>query len=425
LVVVICPVSDGDTAMSLTAIAIKNARPKAKPFKLTDERALYLLVMPTGAKYWRMKYRHLGKQKTLALGVWPEVTLAEAREKRDAARKQIADGFDPMAERKLSRIRAHADANSTFKAIAEEWLLKCEREGRAAITLDKIRWLLDMAYPIIGARPINQIDIQEVLIVLRKIEATGRYESARRMRSVISRVFRYGIATARAQRDVAADLRGAITVPKTRHFAAITTEKETGALLRAIEECSGYGVTKLALRMTPHVFVRPGELRQAEWSEFDFDKAIWSIPAEKMKMRWPHRVPLSRQVLAILEELRPLTGHAPYVFPAFHTWKRPMSENTINVALRRLGYEKGQMTAHGFRAMAATLLNEMGIWNPDAIERQLAHMENNGVRRAYARGQYWDERVQMMQHWSDYLDQLRAGGDVIEIDFTRISRARQ
>jgi len=184
--------------MSLTAIAIKNARPKVKPYKLTDERALYLLVMPNGAKYWRMKYRHLGKQKTLALGVWPEITLADAREKRDAARTQIADGLDPMAEKKLSRIRAQVDANSTFKAIAEEWLLKYEREGRATITLEKIRWLLDMAYPVIGARPINQIDIQEVLIVLRKIEATGRYESARRMRSVISRVFRYGIATARA-----------------------------------------------------------------------------------------------------------------------------------------------------------------------------------------------------------------------------------
>jgi integrase len=410
--------------MSLTAIAIKNARPKAKPFKLTDERALFLLVMPNGAKYWRLKYRHLGKQKTLALGVWPEVTLADAREKRDAARKQIADGLDPQAEKKLSRIRAQIDASNTFKTVAEEWVLKCEREGRAAITVEKIRWLLDMAYPVLGARPINQIDIQEVLVVLRKIEATGRYESARRMRSVISRVFRYGIATARAQRDVAADLRGAITVPKTKHFAAITTAKGAGELLRAIEECSGYGVTKLALRMTPHVFVRPGELRQAEWSEFDFAQSTWSIPAEKMKMRWPHKVPLSRQVLAILEEIRPLTGHTPYVFPAFHTWKRPMSENTITIALRRLGYEKGQMTAHGFRAMAATLLNEMGIWNPDAIERQLAHMENNGVRRAYARGQYWEERVQMMQHWSDYLDQLRDGGDVIEIDFTIAGRKR-
>jgi integrase len=212
---------------------------------------------------------------------------------------------------------------------------------------------------------------------------------------------------------VAADLRGAIVVPKTRHYAAITRPKEVGELLRAIEEFSGYGITRYALKMTPHVFVRPGELRTAEWSEFDFDRAVWSIPAEKMKMRWPHQVPLSRQVLELLEEVRPLTGHGPFVFPACHTWRRSMSENTITYALRRMGYGKDEMTAHGFRAMAATLLNEMGIWNPDAIERQLAHLENNGVRRAYARGQYWDERVRMMQHWSDYLDQLRAGGEVV------------
>jgi integrase len=403
--------------MSLTAIAIKNARPQAKPYKLTDERALFLLVMPNGAKYWRMRYRHLGKQKILSLGVWPEVTLAEAREKRDAARKQIADGLDPAAEKKLRRIRAQIDSSITFKAIAEEWVLKCEREERAKRTLEKIRWLLDMAYPLIGTRPINDIEVQEVLVVLRKLEATGRYDSARRMRSVISQVFRYGIATARCRRDVAADLRGAIVVPKTKHYAAITTPKEVGELLRSIEECSGQAITRFALRMTPHVFVRPGELRRAEWTEFDFEPSVWSIPAEKMKMRWPHKVPLSRQVLAILEEVRPLTAHSPYVFPAFHTWKRPMSENKITFALRRMGYGKDQMTAHGFRAMAATLLNEMGIWNPDAIERQLAHMENNGVRRAYARGQYWDERVEMMQHWSDYLDMLRDGGKVVTVEF--------
>ena len=405
--------------MTLTAIAIKNARPKAKAYKLADERSLFLLITPAGGKYWRLKYRYLGKEKTLSLGVWPETTLAEAREKRDAARKQLADGVDPHAERKLKRIRAQLDASITFKAIAEEWVLKITREGRADRTLGKVRWLLDMAYPLIGTRPINQIDVQEVLVVLRKLEATGRYESARRMRSVISRVFRYGIATARTQRDVAADLRGAIAVPKVKHFAAITSPKEVGELLRAIEDYSGQGITKLALKMTPHVFVRPGELRRAEWAEIDFEREVWSIPAEKMKMRWPHKVPLSKQVLAILEELHPLTGHSPYVFPAFHTWKRPMSENTVTFALRRMGYGKDQMTAHGFRAMAATLLNEMGTWNPDAIERQLAHMENNGVRRAYARGQYWEERVQMMQHWSDYLDGLRGGGDVVQVDFRR------
>lgn len=399
--------------MTLSVISIKNARPKEKAYKLSDAHSLFLLVMPTGAKYWRLRYRFSGQQKTLALGVWPEVGLAEAREKRDAARKRIAEGVDPAAEKKLRKIRAQFDSNNSFKSVAEEWITKITREGRADITVEKIHWLLGMAYPFIGDRPINQIEALEVLAVLRKLEATGKYESARRMRSVISRILRYGIATGRAQRDVAADLRGAIVVPKTTHYAAITSPKDVGLLLRDIDDFSGYGITRFALRMTPHVFVRPGELRRAEWSEFDFDRAVWSIPADKMKMRWPHQVPLSRQVLELLDEIRPLTGHSPYVFPACHTWKRPMSENTITFALRRMGYSKDQMTAHGFRAMAATLLNEMGIWNPDAIERQLAHLENNGVRRAYARGQYWDERVRMMQHWSDYLDQLRSGGQVL------------
>jgi integrase len=403
--------------MALTVLSIKNAKPQAKAYKLSDERSLFLLVMPNGAKYWRLRYRFLGKQKTLALGVWPEVGLAEAREKRDAARKMVEEGRDPCAEKKLRKIRAQFDAATTFKAVAEEWITKITREGRAEVTLDKVQWLLAKAYPLIGGRPVNQIEALEVLAVLRKLEATGRYESARRMRSVISRVLRYGIATGRAQRDVAADLRGAIVVPKTKHYAAITSPKAVGELLRDIEQFSGYGITKFALQMSPHVFVRPGEFRKAEWSEFDFERAVWSTPAEKMKMRWPHQVPLSSQVLELLDKLRPRTGHGPYVFPACHSWKRPMSENTITLALRRMGYGQEEMTAHGFRAMAATLLNEMGIWNPDAIERQLAHMENNGVRRAYARGQYWDERVRMMQHWSDYLDQLRTGGQVLSVEF--------
>lgn len=399
--------------MALSVFSIKNAHPRQTAYKLSDERSLFLLIMPTGAKYWRFRYRFLGKQKTLALGVWPDVGLAEARDKRDGARKLISEGTDPGAAKKLRKIRAQFDSSNSFKSVSEEWVTKITREGRAGITLEKVQWLLGMAYPFIGERPINQIEALEVLAVLRKLEVTGRYESARRMRSVISRVLRYGIATGRAQRDVAADLRGAIVVPKTKHYAAITSPKAVGDLLRDIEDFTGYGITKFALQMTPHVFVRPGELRQAEWAEFDFDRAIWSIPADKMKMRWPHQVPLSRQVLELLDTVRPLTGHSTYVFPACHTWKRPMSENTITLALRRLGYGKEEMTAHGFRAMAATLLNEMGIWNPDAIERQLAHMENNGVRRAYARGQYWDERVRMMQHWSDYLDQLRGGGTVL------------
>ncbi|MBB4100721.1 tyrosine-type recombinase/integrase [Sphingomonas kyeonggiensis] len=412
--------------MALTALAIRNAQPKAKQYKLGDGHSLFLLVMPNGAKYWRFRYRFLDKQKVLAIGVWPEVSLADARAKRDSARRMIDDGVDPMVEKKRRKLRAQIDANVTFKGVAEEWFVKITREERADVTLSKVRWLLEKVYPFLGGLPLHEIEVQEVLAVLRKVEATGHYESARRMRSVISRVFRYGIATGRAKVDVARDLRGAIIVPKTKHFAAITRPKEVGELLRNIEDSAGSAITRFALRMTPHVFVRPGELRRAEWSEFDLERAVWSIPAEKMKMRWPHQVPLSRQVLDLLDEIRPLTGHSPYVFPALHTWKRPMSENTITFALRRMGYGGDQMTAHGFRAMAATLLNEMGLWNPDAIERQLAHMENNGVRRAYARGQYWEERVRMMQHWSDYLDQLRDGdgndksfgdGKVVTIDF--------
>lgn len=393
--------------MPLTAIGIKNAKPKAKQYKLTDSAALYLLVKPNGSKLWRMNYVHLTKHKTLAFGAWPDVSLAQAREKRDQARNLIAAGLDPMEEAKLERLRAIKEVENTFKSVAEEWFTKNEKEGKAPVTLRKIRWLLDKAYPSLGHRPIAKISAQEALLVLRKVEAKGHYESARRMRSVLSRVFRYGIATARADRDVAADLRGALITPQVTHLAAITTPGEAGELLRAIEGYSGHATTKFALRLSPHLFVRPGELRKAEWTELNFEKSVWAIPAGKMKMGRPHKVPLSRQVIALIEHLRPLTGDGRYLFPSQQTDDRPMCENTVNLALRRLGFGKTEMTAHGFRAMAATLLNEMGIWNPDAIERQLAHLDNSGVRRAYTRGEYWEERVRMMQHWSDYLAQLR------------------
>lgn len=320
-------------------------------------------------------------------------------------------------EKKRARIAAKVAAANTFKDVAEEWVQKCEREGRAEITLSKIRWLLGMAYPIIGNLPIADVTPQEVLSVLRKVESDGRYESARRMRSVLSRVFRYGVATVRCQKDVAADLRGAIATPRVKHLAAITNPIQVGALLRAIDGYEGQLVTLMALKLSPHLFVRPGELRQAQWSEFDCDKAVWYLSAERMKMRRPHRVPLSRQVLALIEELRDHTGHRDYLFPCMGNPKRPMSENAINQALRRLGYSQQEMTAHGFRAMAATLLNEMGIWNSDAIEKQLAHLDVSAVRRAYTRGEYWDERVAMMQRWSDYLDDLRAGGEILRPEF--------
>ncbi|NIJ09560.1 integrase [Sphingomonas vulcanisoli] len=287
----------------------------------------------------------------------------------------------------------------------------------AEITLAKIRWLLDKAYPKIGNRPIAKITTHEVLTVLRAVEATGRYESARRMRSVLGRIFRYAVATTRAERDPTGDLRGALTVPKPKHLAAITTANRAGDLMRAIEGYTGHAITLYALRLSAHLFVRPSELRQAEWAEFDFDRSIWDIPADKMKMRRPHRVPLSKQAVAMFEELWELTGTGRYCFPSFRTDRRPMSENTVNAALRALGFGQEKMTAHGFRAMAATLLNECSRFNPDAIERQLAHMENDGVRRAYTHGEYWDERVTMMQFWSDELDYLRSGAKVLKSNF--------
>lgn len=403
--------------MTLTHIKITHAKARDRAYKLTDADALYLVVNPNGTKLWRMNYRYLGRQKTLHFGEWPTVSLADARERRDEARRKLAAGLDPVAEKKADLLAKRIAADNTFKSVAEEWVTKNEHEGRAPVTLDKIRWLLAMAYPMIGDRPVSAISPQEVLSVLRKVEANGRYESARRMRSVVSRVFRYAIATARAERDAASDLRGALITPKVTHLAAITNAKEAGALMRAIEGYTGHEITAIALRLSPHVFVRPGELRKAEWSEIDFGRALWALPAEKMKMRRPHRVPLSRQAVEILKELRELTGDGKYLFPSFRSAAQPMSENTINAALRRLGYAQNEMTAHGFRAMAATLLNEMGIWNPDAIEKQLAHLDGSQVRRAYTRGEYWDERIKMMQHWSDHLEQLRDGAKILRPDF--------
>jgi integrase len=400
-------------------MTLASAKPQDRDYKLSDGGGLYLLVRSNGTKLWRLNYRYLAKYRTLAFGSWPEVSLADARSRRDEARRLLAAGLDPSHEAKLATAREMLSEENSFKLVAEEWVAKNEREGMAEITLSKIRWLLDKAYPKIGNRPVAKITAQEVLVVLRSIEATGRYESARRMRSVLSRVFRYAIATTRAETDPARDLRGALTVPKAKHLAAITTPKGAGELMRAIEGYTGHAITLFGLRLSAHLFVRPGELRQAEWSEFDFDRSVWNIPEQKMKMRRPHRVPLSTQVTKLFEQLWELTGTGKYCFPSFRSPRRPMSENTVNAALRALGFGQEEMTAHGFRAMAATLLNESGLFNPDAIERQLAHMETNAIRRAYTRGEYWDERVRMMQHWSDHLDHLRDGAKVLKPNFAR------
>lgn len=409
--------SGSNRRSGLTANAVKHAKPREKPYKLSDRDGLYLLVKPTGSRYWRMNYRFNGQQRTASFGRWPEILLADAREMLLETRRLLARKIDPLEQAKLDKIAKSIAATNTFQTVAEEWLEKIELEGVAAMTLKKARWLLAQTYPALGKRPITAITAHELLLVLKKVEASKRYDTANRIRSTCSQVFRYAIATARAERDICADLRGALITPRTNHRAAITTPAEAGGLLRAIEDYDGHPLTGIALRLLPHLFVRPGELRWAEWKEFDFDKCVWTIPDHKMKMGRPHAVPLSRQAVAIIGEIEHDTAYSSFLFPSLRALDRPMSDNTINAALRRLGFSKDQMTGHGFRAMAATLLNEMGIWNPDAIERQLAHADGNSIRRAYARGQYWEERVRMMQHWSDYLDRLRDGATVLRPKF--------
>ena len=393
--------------MALSALAVQNAKGREKPYKVSDSGGLYMFVQPSGQRYWRLAYRFDGKQRTMALGVYPDVSLADARAKRDAARKLLAAGRDPVATAREEALAAKLSSQTTFRIIAEEWHAKCEREGRAEITLQKQRWLLGFAYPKLAERPISKISAHEVYETLRAVEAKGHYETARRLRGVCGQVFRYAVATGRAERDVCVDLRDALATPKVKHLGAITDPDEVGELLCAIDGFDGYRVTHVALRLAPHLFVRPGELRHAEWSEFDLEERVWAIPAEKVKMRRAHYVPLSKQALAIISEIRPVTGRHRYLFPAQGKRDRPMCENTLNLALQRLGYG-GRMTAHGFRSMASTLLNEAGNWNPDAIERQLGHVDKNSIRRIYARGEFWQERVRMMQAWSDLLDDLRA-----------------
>lgn len=396
----------GASMDKLTATAIRNAKPADKPVRLFDGGGLYLEITPTGRRYWRLKYRHAGKEKRLALGVYPEVTLADARKGRDDARRLLRDGRDPSGERRTERREAKLSADNTFEGIAREWLASQKRTLTPA-TYDKaVRTLEANVFPWLGARPIGEIDAPEVLAVLKRIESRGAHETAHRVKARMGQVFRYAIAHGTATRDPSADLRGALAPVVSRSHAAVTDPAQVGDLLRALDGYAGQMATRCALRLAPLVFARPGELRHAEWAEFDMDAAEWRIPAHKMKMREAHVVPLSLQAVAILRELEPLTGRGRYVFPGIRTATEPMSENTVNAALRRMGFDKDTMTGHGFRAMASTRLNEMG-WAPDVIERQLAHAERNKVRAAYNRAQYMAERRKMMQAWADYLDVLR------------------
>lgn len=407
----------------LNDLRIRQSKPRDRDYKLADYNGLHLLVRPTGSKLWRLSYRFGGKQKLLALGAYPTVTLVEAREARDANRKLIANGTDPSVQRRLGKIAAAAGGN-TFREVAEELLAKQAREGRAEMTTKKNRWLLEPAFETFGDRPIGEIIAPELLHALRKFEQRERYESARRLRTVAGMVFRYAIATGRATRDVSLDLRGALTTPKVRHRPAITEPKKVGGLLRAIDGYTGHPTTRMALQLSALLFVRPGEIRHARWREFDLGVAVWNIPAETMKMDRPHRVPLARQAVNVIRQLEKITGQGEFLFPATTSVRRPMSENTLNVALRRLGYTKNEVTAHGFRTTASSLLNEMGRWNRDAIERQLAHQEQDEVRNAYMHAaEFWAERVEMMQAWADYLDQLRLGAEVIPLATARLSRS--
>lgn len=403
--------------MALSAKRIQAAKPRKRPYKLGDSGGLFLLVTPTGGRWWRFKYRLHGKEKLISLGVYPDVGLKEARERCEAVRKERAAGIDPSGARKA---RHHSDAN-TFEAIAREWLSK-HGPNWVKSHGDKIRRRLEAdAFPWIGQEPIDRITAPALLDMLRRVERRGALETAHRILQNCGQVFRYAIATGRLERNVSADLRGALPPTRERHHASLTTPTEVGNLLRAIEGYEGSHVTRCALRLAPLVFVRPGELRAAEWAEFDLKKGEWRIPASRMKARELHVVPLAKQAQAVLGELEPLTGSGRYLFPSVRSRGRPMSNNTVNAALRRLGFTKDQMTGHGFRSIASTLLNEQG-WHRDAIERQLAHAERNNVRAAYNYAEHLPERRKMMQSWADYLDALRVGGKVIPMRKTNRSR---
>jgi integrase len=401
--------------MPLTDLECRKTKPGPKLRKLSDMGGLQLWIHPAGSKLWRVAYRFGGKQRTLALGRYPETTLLQARMGRDQAKVLLNEGRDPGHVKRLTQLESEHPGDS-FEIVAKEYVAKLRREGRAEATLTKLEWLLDFALPVLGPLSVRAIRPIEVLVVLRTVEKRGRYDSARRLRSTIGAVCRYAVATARADVDVTAPLLGALTAPVVTPRAAITDPKAFGALLRVIDGYNGQKTTQAALKLMALLFPRPGELRAAQWSEFNLDEAIWTIPAARTKMRRAHRVPLAPQAIAILQNLHAITGRGMLALPGIRSVRQPLSENTLNGALRSLGYAQNEATAHGFRASASTLLNESGLWSADAIERQLAHVESNDVRRAYARGEHWEERVRMMAWWANYLDRLKTVGQIVPID---------
>ncbi len=406
----------------LSDLQVKNAKPKEKDYKLIDGFGLHLLVTSKGGKLWRYQYRYDGKQKLLSFGPYPLISLSEARERRDSARKHLANGNDPSTVKKAQKLADKYSKSNTFKAVALEWNESRKEswtEKHGKIVLNRLE---SKVFPYIGDRPIGEIKPPEILEILKNIEATGALHTAKRLRTICGQVFRYAVATGRAERDPTPDLKGALKPPTTRHMAAITEPDDAGGLMRAIEDYQGSFPVKCALKLAAMFFVRPNELRRMEWREINFEKAEWHIPVERMKMPLKakrerkgqtHIVPLSKQAIAILLELRAVTGYSRYAFPSYRTAIRPMSDNAILSALRRMGYAKDEMSGHGFRAMARTILDEVLHVRPDYIEHQLAHAVRDPNGRAYNRTAHLPERRKMMQDWSDYLDKLREGAKVI------------
>lgn len=392
--------------MLLTQFAINKAVPKEKPLMLSDGDGLHLLVKPGGTKLWRFRYRFAGRENMLAFGAFPTVTLAAARAKREEARRLLAEGSDPAVKKKLDKIAAATAARNTFGAVAADYLENIAANGVTEDTISKNRWLLeDLAKPL-ADRPIADITPAELLHVLKRIEKSGRRETARRLRGVMSSVFRHAVLTLRATTDPTFALRGALLKPNVKHRPAITDEKQVGALMVSIDEYDGWPTLRAALQMVALTMTRPGDVRGMRRSEINFDKAVWRIPGERMKMRRPHDVPLSRQAVTILRDMWSLSDHGDLVLPSIRSNRKSLSENAMNSALRRMGYSKDEMTAHGFRSTASTILNERGF-SPDVIEAALAHQDENEIRRAYNRATYWPERVKLMQAWADLLDAFK------------------
>ncbi len=402
------PTCERTPAMPLSDVQIRNLKIKEKPYKVGDFGGLFVLVKTSGAKSWRFKYRIDGREKLLVIGDYPAVTLAKARQERDAAKVKLAEGIDPsQAKQDAKRNRLEIGEN-TFEAIGTAFLDKQRKEGKSAATLAKTEYHLSLANRDFGRKPITEITAPLILTTLRKVEAKGNYETAHRLRSRVGSIFRYAVASGIADTDPTYALRDALIRPTVTPRAAITDPKALGGLLRAIDAFEGQTTTCIALKLLAILAQRPGELRHAKWEQVGMEDGIWSIPAQVMKMRRPHKVPLPRQAMTLLAELKALTGEGMYLFPSLRSVQRPMSENTLNGALRRMGYSGDEMTAHGFRATFSTLANESGLWNPDAIERALAHIETNEVRRAYARGEHWDERRRLADWWGGFLDDVRA-----------------